>query len=276
MFGSGFNRASEPIVACMSNSCYPVYGHEGAYEYHRENVLTENEKIVYDEILESYLQFRTDLSTSLDHLTVDELNNAFKAVILDHPEIFWTRTFASTNIFGNVNTSRIIRLNYFYSKEDAIKIKEEIEPKYNAIIQEAKKYNTDFDKIKYVHDKLIEIGTYEDYKSDEEGDFQSFVSIFRDGRTVCSGYAYAFKYIMDNLGIKSAIIADINDENSSEESHIWNAVQSDGKWYNLDITYDDQISEERGYTCYTYFMVKNEIFYLDHEMQNDVPRNEEW
>lgn len=260
----------------MSESSYPVYAHQDVYEYHKEEVLTENEKIVYDEIVEAYLQFRTEFSTSVKHLSVDELNNAFKAVILDHPEIFWTRTFSSTNFFSNVDISRIIRLNYFYSKDDAIKIKREIEPKYNAIIEEAKKYNSDWDKIRYVHDKLIEIGTYEDYTNNEEGDFQSFVSIFRDGRTVCTGYAHAFKYIMDNLGIKSVVIVDINDEDDPVESHIWNMVLNDGKWYNLDITYDDQISEEKGYICYTYFMIKNEIFYLDHEIQEDVPRNKEW
>ena len=270
MCGFGYNRAGAPIVACSSNDEYAVFGHnDGVYEYHR-GLLSNDEKILYDEIVESYLQFKDDLSTRVDHLTTEQLNKTFKYVILDHPEIFWINNYASANFYNSVRTDKIIKLNYYYNKKEAIKAKESIEKTSNDIIAQAKKYDLDEDKIKYVHDKLIELGTYTDYDKKSEGDFQSFISLFRDGKTVCSGFAYSFKYIMVNIGIPSIIIADIN-EDSDEESHIWNMVVLDGKVYNLDITYDNEISEERGRTAYTYFMLENPIFYLDHERQEDVP-----
>ena len=71
-YGSGRNNAGKPIVAYSSIDDYPVFGHfDNVYEYHR-SILSDKEKILYDEIVESYLQFKPDLSTSLNSLTTEE------------------------------------------------------------------------------------------------------------------------------------------------------------------------------------------------------------
>lgn len=273
-YGSGRNNAGKPIVAYSSIDDYPVFGHfDNVYEYHR-SILSDKEKILYDEIVESYLQFKPDLSTSLNTLTTEELHKTFKYVILDHPEIFWIDKYASSNFYDNVLTNKKIKLYYYYSEKEALKAQNSIQEKVDSIIQEAKTKSTDRDKIKFVHDKLIEIGTYTDYNIKNEGEFQSYLSIFQDGKTVCSGFAYGFKYIMDNLGIRSIIIADINEE-PGVESHIWNMVIIDDHLYNLDITYDDRDTEEKGETSYNYYLVDNGVFYLTHEKQEDVPSSAE-
>lgn len=180
MYGISANKASEPILTCSTEVSYPVYGHENVYEYHREEILNDTEKVLYDEIKEAYLQFKTEFSTSVKSATYDELENALKAVVLDHPEIFWSKSFSASTIFGKINTNKVIKLNYFYSKSDAIAIKEEIEPKFDEIVSEASKLSTDYEKIKYVHNKLIEIGTYTSYEQKDEADYQSFVSLIRE------------------------------------------------------------------------------------------------
>jgi len=233
--------------------------------------LNDKEKVLYDEFKEAALQYVDEFYTSLKNVDFEDANNVLKAVVLDHLEIFWIKNFSALEILGKIGTNKSIKMNYYYTKEEAIQINEELKDKFNEIINNANTYQTDYDKIKYVHDYLIDNGTYVKYEKGEEGEYQSFISIIRDGKTVCSGFSYAFKYIMDKLGIDCIIIADINTDEDENESHMWNIVKNEEKWYNVDITYDDEISEGDGEISYMFFMKSNKMFYLYHEMQEDVP-----
>lgn len=258
---------TQPVSAYINEDQYAVYSGRNVYEYHR-SILNEKEKILYDEIKESYLQFKDNVSAHVDTLTKKELSNAFNAVELDHPEIFWIDSYSSvSNMTGNINTHKIIRLGYSLNKEEAIKQKEIIDEKCNEIILEAKKYRDDYDKIKYVHDQLIYIGKYTQYSEDEKYKFQSIISIFDDGRTVCAGYAYGFKFIMDKLGIKSIAIKDVNYEDASK-SHIWNMVQLKDIWYYIDITWDDNELNE---VSYKFFLNNKEEFFENHNKLENLP-----
>lgn len=263
------NQATQTtqVSAFVDETKYEVYSGRQAYEYYR-SILNESEKVLYDELKESYLQFRSTFSTTLDEIKSKELKNAFSAVILDHPEIFWIDSYSSIgDIFtGTINTNMVIRLRYTFTKEEALKIKEEIEPKYKEIIREAEKYRSDEKKVKYVHDKLIEISTYTGYTYSQKNKFQSFVSIFETGDTVCAGYSYGFKFIMDNLGIPSISVENI-DSTDSSQSHIWNKVLLNGKWYNLDITWDAQLSNDNE-VSYKYYLLDNNEFYKVHQKPN--------
>lgn len=265
------NQATETtqVSALADESNYEVYTGKIAYEYYR-GILSEDEKILYDELKEAYLQFRPTFSTKVESVKSNELKDVFTAVILDHPEIFWIDSYSSIgDIFtGKINTNMVIRLRYTYTKEEALQIKQEIEPKYNEIIEGAKKLKSDEKKVKYVHDKLVEISTYSSYTKQEIPEFQSFVSIFKTGKSVCAGYSYGFKWIMDNLGIKSMALEYIDSKDSSS-SHIWNKVYLNDNWYNIDVTWDAQLSKD-GNVSYKYYLLDNDEFYSIHKKPNKL------
>lgn len=52
-------------------------------------------------------------------------------------------------------------------------------------------------------------------------------------RAVCSGYAYAYRLLLNAVGIVS--------DYAISESHIWNYVKIDGKWHHVDVTWDGPI-----------------------------------
>ena len=269
------NRANtQPVSAYTDDGMYQVYTGKNVYEYYR-TTLNSREKIVYDEIKESYLQFKTEISTQVSKLSREELRNAFRAVILDHPEIFWIDSYASTiNILNNVNTNKLIILKYSYSEEEAVKVKEKIEKEYSRIIQEAHKYDTDYEKVRFVHDELIRIGkyAYDGYSQNDENKYQSMVSIFETGDTVCAGFANGFKFIMDNLGIETIAVKAINEDEPSK-SHIWNMVKIEDVWFNLDITWDYDLTENEKIS-YKYFLIDTDTFYKNHKMPENIPNKE--
>ena len=264
---------TEIVMAYENINDYPVYDGRNVYEYWKET-LNEEQQILYEEIKESYLQFKNDFSTQLNEISTKEFQEVYSAILLDHAEIFWLDSYLAPKKitdYNAINTNKKIQLYYSYSLDEAKNVKNRIETKYNEIIEEAKKQDNDFKKIKYVHDKLIEISQYHDYTDEEKDSYQSIVSIFDSGNTVCAGYSYGFKFIMDKLGIKSIATRDIGNEDESK-NHIWNMVELYGKWYNLDITWDNKIEKE-GRISYNYFLKKNDEFYTDHRMQKEIPTN---
>lgn len=58
-----------------------------------------------------------------------------------------------------------------------------------------------------------------------------------NGTSICSGYAMIFHEAIQYIGMKSRIITADN-KTIDEDGHEWNQVQIDGKWYNVDVTYD--------------------------------------
>lgn len=266
-------KADDVRVESLPSEEYSVYDGKDVYEYWK-TTLNENEQILYDEIKESFLQFKEEFSTQLDEITSEEMEETYTAVKLDHPEIFWMKTYnVVLNLKEDVNTHKKIKLIYEYNEEESKKIKAEMEPNYQKIIDGAKTQKNDFNKVKYVHDELIKNSTYTKYSDEELHDYQSIISIFKSGNTVCAGYTYGFKFIMDELGIESIATRDVSNDDESK-NHIWNMVNLYGKWYNLDVTYDGELSKGSS-IAYNYFLKSNEEFYTTHKMQKNIPQNEE-
>ena len=56
---------------------------------------------------------------------------------------------------------------------------------------------------------------------------------------VCEGYARAFKVLCDRSGIECVLESGTGYTSSGPEAHMWNLVKVDGKWYNMDVTWND-------------------------------------
>jgi transglutaminase-like putative cysteine protease len=73
-----------------------------------------------------------------------------------------------------------------------------------------------------------------------------------DGRAVCDGYARAFKLLCDAYKIPCLVVVGTAPQNGKNEPHAWNYVQmEDGKWYAMDVTWDDRGEEAKK----NYFLV---------------------
>ena len=88
--------------------------------------------------------------------------------------------------------------------------------------------------------------------------------------TVCEGYARSFKDIMDDLNIPCLIACGTGINSTGEtESHAWNYVMLDGKWYAIDVTWDDPIIIGNGRVGdsikYRYYLKGSNDFFTNHK-----------
>ncbi|MCH5265946.1 MAG: leucine-rich repeat protein [Lachnospiraceae bacterium] len=81
---------------------------------------------------------------------------------------------------------------------------------------------------------------------------------------VCDGYSYAFQMVMSKLKIPCRFVVG----RSGGVGHGWNMVKLGGKWYHIDVTFDDPIvndSNENTTPYYTYFLKSSSVMKKDHK-----------
>ena len=129
-----------------------------------------------------------------------------------------------------------ITINRAYTKDEI----NEINNKVDKILNENVNNNMPpKEKIRVIHDYIINHTEYDKLKYENKNDdtykSNTAYGVLIEGYGTCNGYADAMEIFLDKMNI-------INYKISNEE-HIWNLVYLDGKWYHLDLTWDDPISD---------------------------------
>ena len=116
---------------------------------------------------------------------------------------------------------------------------------------------SEYEKEKYLHDALALRVTY----IDSENAHNAYGALV-EGEAVCEGYAEALQCLLHRVGIQSfiAIGSSVNPSTGSSEGHAWNTVKIDGKYYHVDLTWNDQGSK----LFRAYFNVSDAIILKDH------------
>ena len=152
-------------------------------------------------------------------------------------------------------------VNIKYGSEYVVEI--DIEREYtdkqikeiNDIVDKVLKEKTDNntpikEKIKVIHDYIIDNTSYDQLKHNNKNDntynSETAYGVLIQGYGTCNGYADAMAIFLNKLNV-------INYKISNDE-HIWNLVFLDGKWYHLDLTWDDPMSETNTNRD-TYFLI---------------------
>lgn len=164
-----------------------------------------------------------------------QINRVMEAVYHDNPVLFWVDTAYSCKYDPDGKCVEI-QLQFNSTSKKLEQSKTTFSEKAEEILKVARTLESDYEKEKYVHDKLLAKVTY-----DAEAEInQSAYSALVNGKTVCAGYARAFQYLMQQLEIPCFYCGGYSGEN-----HAWNIVKLYGDYYNVDATWDDT-------TPYTY------------------------
>lgn len=243
------------------------------FEENKENMKSGNYKINFGNAFSDILS-----NTSGQEKLGDYYQSAIEAYTYDNPDVFY---LSPSKMYLNIETTTIGSHktyncyidcgedeNYF-SKE--FSTKEEVEQaigkieKVRDIVLRHKTGNT-YSDIRMVHNFLVDNLEYETTASQDH--IYDIYGALVNNNCVCEGYAKAFKYLLDNLGIESTIIIGKGTNTQGEsENHAWNCVKLDGNWYCVDCTWDDPIiigGLGINTSKYKYFLKGSSTFNVDH------------
>lgn len=201
----------------------------GGYVY---RTLTDEERVVYDEILSCVLNHEPKVSVST--LDKDLLDRCYEAVNADYGGLFWFDGYVYTIYrLGDETTGLEFAPKYTMDYEERLAMQRSIDASVEELLNGVSISDSDYEKAKYVFDTLVDNVDY-DLDAPEN---QNIISTFVYRRTVCQGYACAVQYLLNQLGVESFIVTGV----ANGENHAWNMVLLDGDYYCLDATWGNSL-----------------------------------
>ena len=214
--------------------------------------------------------------------------SAFEAFNYDNPEVFYlnankmylnieTTTTGSRkkyNVFVSSGNENNYFTDEFSSKAQVDNAINQVRQIRNQVI--SRRTGNTYQDIKMVHDYLVDNLEYD--TSISRPHIYTIYGALINKVCVCEGYARAFKYIMDGLNIPCVMVmGEATNSQGQRENHAWNYVQINGKWYAIDVTWDDPVVYGGGRVTnesrYKYFLKGSNSFNQDHVPSGQFTEN---
>lgn len=200
---------------------------------------------VYANAMELYEQF--PLHTPL---TAEGVGRVMVAIFNDQPGLFWLETAYR---YSYTSDGQVVALTLSFNEAagDIAASRGRFDAAAARVLEGANACATAVEREKYVHDWLVENVAYRKGAPMNQSAYSALVG----GETVCAGYARAFQYLMQQLGLACYFCT-----GDAGEAHAWNILRLDGEFYNVDVTWDDT----GGAPSYAYFNLTDAAMGRDH------------
>ena len=195
------------------------------------SALNEDEKKVYEEIYSS-LKNR-DEARELSTVDTQLVEKIFKCVLNDHPKFYYVEGYSYMTY---TRKDKIVKLEmvgtYSKTEEECEVLDVQIENAVNKCFSGMKSGLSDYEKVKYIYEYIIDTTEYKL----ESQDNQNICSVFLNGESVCMGYAKTMQYLLLKQNIFCTLV---NGTALHGEEHAWNLILLDGQYYHVDVTWGD-------------------------------------
>ncbi|GEK33940.1 transglutaminase domain-containing protein [Kurthia sibirica] len=146
------------------------------------------------------------------------------------------------------------KVDYFTSKTKDASADAKITKEVSKIKKSAK---SDYDKVKEVNDFIVRNTRYGGNSMER----YTAYGLMNNKYAVCQGYALVAYKMLEKLGLPVRYVVGT----SMNQDHAWNKVKVDGKWYNLDTTWNDPTPNSDTEVSYNYFLISDNKLSKDHD-----------
>lgn len=196
----------------------------------------------------------------------NQIENVFIEVLNENPRLFYIgRRYSYTpNSLGYVTS---FHFTYADAKSDIPRKLMEYDYEVNKILSQIKSNWTEMEKILFINEYIaLNCSYYEEAVDNRDLDAFDAYNVFVDKKAVCQGYALAVEELMDRLGIRCELVT------SNSIDHAWNMVMMNGKWYHMDVTWDDPIHDRVGRVRH-FFLLKSYSYFRDSSRGDHIDEN---
>lgn len=202
-------------------------------------------------LTEEFRKYSTSIDVSDIGLPLEEARNgAIRAVINAHPEIIG---IDDVTYYYSTSTGKVTRVEITYDT-DAKSKQRELDDALEALDSKVDISGmTDEEIVLAYHEYLTSTVAcaYEAYLANTlggENEYDMYGTLVKHS-AVCQGYAETMFYLLKKAGIPCSIASSVN------INHAWNVVKIHGRWYHMDVTWDDPVWDVPGQSLHKYFLV---------------------
>lgn len=242
------------------------------------NRLSDDEKAVYDVILEAIINFVEELTEFPASITHDRMQVITNYIQRDHPEVFWFQHGSTFHFESDTKIVTKIDLAYCVSKDEAEKRKQKIDVAIKPFLTAVNNNMCDYEVALRIYENIIKLVDYDtiglerqkklNTSDDGPDDLRSIYGVFVDKKAVCVGYAKATQYLLNMFGIECTLV--------TSDTHAWNLIKLEGDYYHLDTTWGDGSDTKKdknqtssiSYDCFC--ITTKELLELESHVPEDI------
>lgn len=249
-----------PAIAEKKNIEYGSYQQKNLFG---SNALNLTDQFA-DKIKDNWDELKDRINIESFNIHKDEVGELYFAVLNDNPEYFYVSGYFTYSYSIGSGNVKDINVDYHYEKNEIASLK----TKFNAAIDKAleviQPLMNEEQKVLAIHDYLALNCEYnrlffENVDLIDKESYTAYGCLVKN-LAVCQGYSYAFKLLMNDLGIECSIVT------SDQMNHAWNMIRLNGEYYHIDVTWDDPMTKSSdnkhvdllGKVSHTYFLLTDE------------------
>lgn len=246
--------------------------------YYQYSFLNDVEKEVYRRIRTAALSYDRVVEVADLSLDTDRKQEIFECFLADNPEFFWVSDSHGIDPKGNIQIrlcdGEATDLSGF-GEADISKIEARrkiLDEVVSNIVSSINPADSQYEKELAIHDYITKTTRYDKvaqntpFVNGVEDSAYSVYGTLVENEGVCHGYTRAFQYLCYMVGINANIVFG--------NEHVWNTVNLDGAWYQVDVTWDDPIKADgsSGDGNHKYFNLTSVQMYEVHPLYQEPIR----
>lgn len=198
-----------------------------------------------DYLIEHIENFDTDyIDIQKYHVNINDLKNTFGKILCENPDLFYLSEGYRYVSTGDDSDIMYVQFSYKFSKDEYSENKAIIDDAFAPLMDNITDDMSDYEKVLLAHDFLCTSFSYDlNYNN------YNLLDFVKNKTGVCQAYYQAYTYILNELGIETHSIQ------SDTLNHIWNLVKLDGKYYQVDVTWDDFTPDLFGWANHSNFLM---------------------
>lgn len=233
-----------------------------AYAENASHVVSEYRQTIasYDEIYSRVADAVDMGAESLNlygyRITVEDFMRIYSDLFANAPEFFFLAPRVAYHTADGLFSDIVVDVTFQYTmtRDEREAASAFYEKEVARIVSSVPGELSDAEKALYVHDLLISAYAY-----DETESIYDTYTFLKTRTGVCQAYSLLYMRVMREVGVECAVVT------SSDMRHAWNIVKIGGRWYHVDLVYDDPRPDRVGRILHDYFLLSDdEIRAKDH------------
>lgn len=194
-----------------------------------------------------------------------KLQTALNQAMASDPYLYYiVDSYGYTYRGGTRSASVTVEVKYLETLEQTAFVNKEVKVVLKQIVTPGM---NNHQKVKVIHDWVVQNLKYDtSYRK-----YTAYAGL-QSGSAVCQGYSLLTYKLLKEAGITNKIVEGTAQQaGARSQSHAWNLVLLDGRWYHLDTTWDDPTPDQAGAVSSEYYMRTDSQMRLDHSWTKPYP-----